>query len=536
MKAFLKSAFAIVLTILVIFAAIAYYLVHSSREIIVQQAEESVRNLVHVTTGKIDMLMTSVETAVAAQKWSVGEHLDDPDYMYRITRELVESTPYIVGSTVAFRPDFYREKGREYAPYTCQLADGSTQSFLLVYTNGYHSQGWYTGCARTRHPIWSQPYFDDGGAKIMMSTYSVPIFDKATNLCAVFTADLSLRRLMDYVTHIRPYRDSYVIVKAGNKVLVGERDEARKRAGFYEGRVVGFRDTAKNGWSVEIGCPLVEILRRPKQLVIRIAVFSFMGLLLIFAIAYYYTKRLARTSALRERLSTELGTAHSIQSCIAPRDFPENVFALLRPAREVGGDLYDFAVRGGKLYFVIGDASGKGVPAALFSFMAGTVFRMACNLQLNPGEIAGRMNVALAHNNEMSMFVTAFVGALDLKTGELEFGCAGHNPPVVIAPDGTASFLPVRRGPPAGAVAGIYYDLQKTTLAPGSKILVYTDGVTEAEKSDHAQYGDVRLLAYAASNAKASPVDFAMGLVKDVDRFVAGAEQSDDITLMTIAL
>lgn len=157
--------------------------------------------------------------------------------------------------------------------------------------------------------------------------------------------------------------------------------------------------------------------------------------------------------------------------------------ATLNSAREVGGDLYDFLRKGSRLYFIIGDASGKGVPAALFSFVAGTVFRMSCRMDLNPGEIIERINEALVRNNATSMFVTVFVGVLDLGTGELSYGCAGHNPPVIIPPDGQA-----------------------------------------------------RLLHFAEGCAEASVSDTAVGLLKAVDEFVDGAEQSDDIAILAIGL
>ena len=255
---------------------------------------------------------------------------------------------------------------------------------------------------------------------------------------------------------------------------------------------------------------------------------------MIFVVAWIYSSRLQRSVALRARMAGELSTARNIQSDILPKDFTDNVYALLRPAREVGGDLYDFVREGDRLYFIIGDASGKGVPAALFSFMASTVFRMACGMGLDAGDIVGRINQTLVRNNEMSMFVTAFVGVLDLKTGDLEFGCAGHNAPVVISPDGTARFLPVHRDPPTGAVVGRYFKTQKAKVELGSRILVYTDGITEATRADYAQFGDGRLLEYAATCGGRSVREIADGLLRRVDEFVVGAEQSDDITIMAI--
>lgn len=537
MKALLKSAFGSVIAVVVFFAIVAFFSVRSTRRMIVTQAEEAVRNLVKTTIGKIDRLMSDVETAVASQKWVIGEKLGEPDYMYKITRELVENSSYIVGSTVAFEPDYYREKGHFYAPYTCQDADGSLKCFQLgSKDNDYFTQDWYTSAMKARKAVWSDPYFDEGGAKIMMSTYSMPIWDSATNVCAIFTADLALEQLMDYVAKIRPYANSYVIMKAGDKVLVGAEEEKKKRSGAYVGKVLNIEDRADNGWTVEIGCPIEEIMREPQKVVNRITLFSALGLCLILGMSLFYTSRLQKSTALRERMAGEFNTARNIQAGLLPKDFPGNVYAVLRPAREVGGDLYDFVRKGDKLYFIIGDASGKGVPAALFSFMAEAVFQMCCSMQLDPGEICGRINESLVRNNEMSMFVTAFVGALDLKTGELQFGCAGHNPPVVVTADGKASFLTVKRGPPTGVMSGFFYPCQTVQIPRGAKILVYTDGITEAEQVSHAQFGDERLLAFAATCGASDVRVTTQGLLSSVDCFVDGAEQSDDITIMTIGM
>ena len=537
MRAFLKSAFGSVIAVVVFFAVVSFFSVRSSRTMIVTQAEEAVRNLVKTTTGKIDRLMSDVETAVASQKWIIGEKLSDPDYMYKITRELVENRPYIVGSSVAFKPNYYKSKGRFYAPYTCQDADGSLTCFQLgTEDNDYFTQSWYADAFKARKAIWSEPYFDEGGAKIMMSTYSMPIFDSATNICAIFTADLSLAQLMDYVAQIRPYKNSYVIMKAGDKVLVGGEEEKAKRAGAYVGKVLNIVDRADNGWTVEVGCPIEEIMRGPQKIINRIIVFSALGLCLILGVSVFYTSRLQKSTAMRERMAGEFNTARNIQSGILPKDFPENVYAVLRPAREVGGDLYDFVRRGDKIYFIVGDASGKGVPAALFSFMAEAAFQMCCSMNLDPGEICGRINEALSRNNEMSMFVTAFVGALDLKTGELKFGCAGHNPPVIVTADGKASFLTVKRGPPTGAMSGVFYPCQTVQIPRGAKIVVYTDGITEAARVNHAQYGESRLLEFASACGERDVRSTTVGLLSSVDCFVDGAEQSDDITIMTVGM
>lgn len=235
-----------------------------------------------------------------------------------------------------------------------------------------------------------------------------------------------------------------------------------------------------------------------------------------------------------ERTDSELSAARSIQLDALPGDFADDVFAVLRPAHDVGGDLYDFIRKGDRMSFIVCDASGRGIRSAVFSVMADTAFRMVCCMDLDAGEIAGRINQTLAFRNDLSMFATAFVGVLDVGTGDLEFVCAGQNPPVVISPDGTARFLPLHRDPPMGVLEKKCFTLQRTRLEPGSRLLAYTDGVTEATREDYAQFGDGRLLEYAATCKGCGVREIVNGLLETVAGFVEGDEQADDIAIMAI--
>ena len=530
MKISLKPAFSIVGGVVVLFATLSVFVAHSTSVMMVDEAERTVKSVVKETTGRIDRLMTVVEAATVNSAWIVGEHLDDPDYMYRITRELVENNDFIVGSTVAFEPDFFKAKGRLYSPYSCIDKKGKISSFPLPYD--YPTYEWYRGAKEAGRPRWCEPYFDEGGGGIMMCTFSVPIRDGKGRFYAVLTADISLEQLTRHVAAICPYPRSYAELVSGKGEYIVKPPQGREAAGL--GDTIAIRDQAQNGWALSIVCPVENILSGARRLVFRIVIFAALGLVLIFLLSWFYSSRLQRATVQRERIEGELGTARAIQEGVLTKDFPENVAATLLPAREVGGDLYDVVRRGNRLYFIVGDASGKGVPAALFSFMAGTVFRMACGMDLAANEIAARINRVLASSNKTSMFVTAFVGVLDVTTGDLDFCCAGHNPPVVISPDGAASFLAVRRGPPTGAVAVASYEPQRTKLERGAKILVYTDGVTEAERADHSQFGNGRLLEYASGCGGRGVCEVLDGLVRSVDEFVAGARQFDDITIMVV--
>ena len=188
----------------------------------------------------------------------------------------------------------------------------------------------------------------------------------------------------------------------------------------------------------------------------------------------------------------------------------------------------------GVLHFAIGDASGKGIPAALFAFLAGAGFHLSADLGLPPDETVSRINALLCKDNDACMFVTLFVGRLELANGKLEYCNAGHPPIVVVRPDGSSEFLAAERNLAAGVMEGFGYVRGTAAFTPGTRLLVYTDGVTEAERKDHAQYGDDRLLAFASAHAKESPADLVDRLIEDIDGFAAGAEQSDDIAALAV--
>ena len=381
---------------------------------------------------------------------------------------------------------------------------------------------WYRIAKEAKSPSWCEPYFDKGGAEVMMCTYSLPLTGKDGKVYAVLTADVSLEDLTHQVAAIKPYPDSYaVLLSQKGQSLVDAPEDAAALAD-----TVKIHGRASNGWTMELICPLSNILQGSRTLVSRIVLFSVVGLGLIFFVSWFFSTRLQRVTAANERLSNELSIARTIQSSVLNRRIPPCLGAVLRPAREVGGDFYDFQEKDGFLHFAIGDASGKGIPAALFAFLAGAGFHLSADMGLPPDETVSRINALLCRDNETSMFVTLFVGRLELATGKLEYCNAGHPP--------TSEFLSAKCNVAAGVLEGFGYARETAEFAPGTRLLVYTDGVTEAERKDHAQYGEERLLAFASAHAKESPADLVGSLAEELDRFEAGAEQSDDITALAV--
>lgn len=252
-----------------------------------------------------------------------------------------------------------------------------------------------------------------------------------------------------------------------------------------------------------------------------------------------YVRELTATTAQKASLESELSIARGIQMSMLPKGFPNNserdeikIYASLTPAKAVGGDFYDFLIRDNRLYFCIGDVSGKGVPAALVMSMLSTQFRSLSSTENTPGQIVSAINASSEGRNDTMMFATLFVGILDLSTGILSFCNAGHNAPVVIG--NSPHFLKVEPNLPVGVESGWNYKGQHKHLSHGTTLLLYTDGLTEAENEGHDQFGEQRVLDVLARNSIDNPETTVKGLIDAVHHFVGKAEQSDDLTMLAI--
>jgi sigma-B regulation protein RsbU (phosphoserine phosphatase) len=252
--------------------------------------------------------------------------------------------------------------------------------------------------------------------------------------------------------------------------------------------------------------------------------------------------RLAEIEQAEKIRARELEHAALIQRSILPPDVPAfphrrdfQLHAAMVPARQVGGDLFDyFLLDEDHLGFAVGDVSGKGVPAALFMAVTRTLLRATAQSRKGPGDCFTFMNRTLMEGNEAGMFVTLFYGVLNTGSGELEFANAGHNRPIVISADGAVRSLPEVSGPMLGLFEGPEYRTLVTRIAAGETILLYTDGVTEAIDKSHEFFGEERLEAYSAAHAAEGARSFVVGLQTAVQEFAVKMPQADDITVLAL--
>ncbi len=256
-----------------------------------------------------------------------------------------------------------------------------------------------------------------------------------------------------------------------------------------------------------------------------------------------YVEELKTTTSQKAAFENELKIAHDIQMSMLPKTFPPypdrkdiDIYGQLKPAKAVGGDLFDFFIHDEKLYFCIGDVSGKGVPASLFMAVTRSLFRNVTTHEPEPHRIVEAMNNSMSENNEQDMFVTLFVGVLGLATGTLQYCNAGHNSPLLIGEK--VSILPCEANLPIAVLHNFRYEQQVTSIEPGTTLFLFTDGLNEAENINHDLFGDERIMQYAwkqvAENAQ-QPEPLIKTMTQAVHDFVGEAEQSDDLTMLAIS-
>lgn len=596
------------------------------REEATKHAHSELSNTIH----QIDAALKAVEIAVENTAWLVPYRLASPDFMYSITERMLQNNEFICGAAVAFEPHYYDSEGRYFSPYSYRDTNGEIKSKQLGNeTYDYHYMDWYQISKLLNEPYWSEPYYDDGGGEMMMTTYSKPLYDEYGNLYAIITADLSLEWLTELVGGIQAFERSYNLMVSRNASFIvhpdhnlilnetiysstyGEDDESLKKmqddmVNCRAGQVLRDKEGGKffvfyspvetTCWSVAIVCPRSELYLGVKKLRSLLIILGVIMLLLMMYLSYHgirkvvapvedfsdvakkiahgefdaelpkihsqdelkdlhdsfeylqqslvrYIDELKSTTANKERIESELRIAQAIQMGMLPKSFPAfpdrddiALAAKIVPAKEVGGDLYDFFIENDKLYFIVGDVSGKGIPASLVMAVTCRLFRSIASFHDKPEEIITSLNDSLSDGNESNMFCTAFLGILDLKTGHLDYCNAGHNAPLVIGGNGNVSAIPVEPNLPLGLFGGFPYQGQETNLGKGTMLYLFTDGVNEAEDKEMNQFGDDRLVSLLQKNAGGEPKEIVETTFAQVQLHADGANQSDDITVMCIKI
>ena len=532
----LLKIFAAVIALAIV--SVVYYF-HIRQEALLlagKRAESTLKNaemMIHIRTGKIETIVNSMQP--------MAEYaIDDPDAMYDIARHTVESSSRIMGAGVAFKENYYPEKGRWFETYVGYQKGSDT---LIVTQLGsaehdYFQMEWYKNGMASEKGFWSEPYYDNAGGRTFMISYCLPIHDDNGETVGVLSADVTLDTLTSIIRGIKLYPHSFCTLVAGDgTTLVPPPAETPKgKCHVFTEEIDG-----KN-MTLSITIPDSDMYKRLRQSSLFFAFLALTGILSVFFIAYHSLQnlwKLNEAQAKEQRIEDELAIARDIQQSLLPSKSLNgltnrlDISGLQIPAKFVGGDLYDYYVRDRKLLFCIGDVSGKGVPAALLMAIAHSLFRTFSARDDRPDSIVQALNASISDNNPDIMFITMFLGVMDLSTGKISYCNAGHNPPILIK-GGRADFLNTEPSLLLGVDTSAKYTTYEMTLAPGDTLLLYTDGLTEAENGQKELFGEARALDTAAAIG-AMTTQEQLGQIRErVSQFVDQAEQSDDLTLLSI--
>ena len=511
-----------------------------SRAGIRAEAEQRAKSELRRAELEINVVMVEMEAAAKMLAAEAEQHINDPDSIAAATRMLLQTIGNVSSAGIACKADYFPEKGHWYEMCSSRQTDGSIYTRQIggadhdyFQTEWYHNGLNFNGCK------WSEPYMDEYGARTMVVSCTYPVRNKQGEVVAVACVDVSLDYLQRMSEYLQIYKDSYYSIRSGKglEIVSGEDTVPGRSYQIYN------EDIDKTGWKISIVIPEDVIFADLNRVGMIVGLLMVLGLALLIFIVWYIgrsNKRLVLSIEKNQRMEGELHIASTMQTAMLPKVFPPfsdrpelNVYGMVNPAKEVGGDLYDFFARHDKLFFCVGDVSGKGVPAALVMAMTHSLFRNVTAHEEDPAAIVSEMNKALTEQNSENMFLTLFLGVLDSKTGRLEYCNAGHNAPV-LRTAGQWQMVDVVANLPLGIEADYEYKAQTTQMTYNDLLFLYTDGLTEAENANHELYGEQRMMQCLSAMSVTRPREIIESLQDNVEVFVDGAQQSDDLTMLAV--
>lgn len=617
-----------------VFAAAFFYNHVLSRRNILRNAETNARNLAGATVSRIEAVLNGVEKTPGYMALCLEQRAWERADLLAFIRNGLVANPDIFGSIVAFEPYAFDPHSRFFAPYYCRQGADIRQTWLGSDQYQYFNLDWYILPKELKRAVWSEPYFDEGGGKVIMTTYSVPFYrllNGQRQFQGIVTADIALDWLVKMVTSVSYLKTGFAFLISQNGVFVthpdkrlimresifdlaeGAANERLRQVGqdmvrggtgfvhlespsFGKPSWLYYAPLKSPGWSLGVLFPEDELFADAQRMgrnILLIGLVGFAGLFLIIVLISAAVTRpiraLARTTAeiargnleiklplvkshdevgelsyafdnmrvalkeyiaglteataARERLESELKIARTIQMSFLPKHFPPfpeqaefDLFARLEPAKQVGGDLYDFFLLDDQhLFFSIGDVADKGVPAALFMAVTKTLMKgIAMQGGQDPASVLEHVNLELCKENDSMMFVTVFCAMLNFRTGELVYSNAGHNPPLIRRAGGRPDDLPLPKGIILGTIEEARYTTASLTLHAGDTLVLYTDGVTEAMNPSQDLYSLERLRETVTGVSDQDPKTMVDAIFQSVHAYASGAPQSDDITVLTL--
>lgn len=480
------------------------------------------------------------------------ELCDNTEELYSMLKTVLGRFQNLYGCYVAFVPDSLHGRERRFSPYASRAEGDSISAFDASVDVNYPERDWYKGALQSDEKgYWSLPYHD-GIHNDLVFSHSRKVYDKSGRMVGVAGADYTLSWTKRMLEGIKPYDDAVCQLFSTNGTLIVE-----SGWGDMDGMIVMEKTLSPLNMRLVIGVPNKHVWKTVQG----ISLLTLAVLLTGIIAAGWLIRRIqrdheayARTETAKKLMEKELQIASNIQRGILRAPAPDGagagaeVQATLVPMREVGGDLYDYYRKGDDFFFIIGDVSGKGIPAALFMSATVNLFRSAVKRLQSPKAIMEEINGVLSEHNPSLTFVTAIIGRLHVPTGQLTCCNAGHLSPIKVKGETppVCGHLPLKEEElkeielipniPLGYEGKFQFVEQGTLLGKEDTLVLYTDGITEARNKNHEMMGMERWKECVnASMRECVSASVCERLMEGVKAFIGEAEQSDDITLMTIS-
>lgn len=495
--------------------------------------------------------------------------------------QFLDANPHVCGIAIGFEPDVYPNMSSTYgmASYITNVGGGK-DTLNLGAIHDYRLRTWYSNAATSNRSTWSSPFRETSIGKVV-TCFSVPLHGTDGRLIGVLGIDIDNEAFRNKCKEVAPYPRSEVAMLDSNFHFVAHSnpdfdlksidevidydaynffDETCLQAfrnhesGHFEIDRIGDNDALfyftpinRTGWTITIECPNNEIMDSITSMKRKTTTIAIVSILFMIVCFVWLFNRMQGVALAKASIDGELKIASGIQLDMLPKGYPAfperddiDVCGYICPAKSVGGDIYDYFIRDDKLYFAIGDVSGKGVPAALFMAVIHALIRNVTQHMSDPAHIIMALNDALAERNDHNMFCTMFIGVLDLNKGKLDYCNAGHCAPLLMLKNGDVHPLDVAVNIALGVIEKFPYKGQTYSMQGGDGIFLYTDGVSEAENHEKVLYGDKAIVKSLRFNPN-SPNDTKLNasgviemVINDLSKHVEDADQSDDITMLMV--
>lgn len=558
------------------------------REEVVSNATKNAEQVIQIIKSRTEQIVVSVEYDVNELAWHV-EQCNTEGQVVELSKHLLSQEPLIRNVVILIAEPADHSDRLTMGEYIFRDGDSLVVERIAA-VDQYVEQEWYAKPQKSNQAAWCA-HLEISSQTHRAVSYSVPLYDRQGKFMGVCCANIQLDWIVSSIRDLKPYPKSNITITTDNGFELFSPDPDDGVDGSDNEETLEFyKSLSVKGWEVKLSCAETDVFANMARLNLIIALIMFVGLVLLYFVVRWIVRRitsplsrfsqaaqtiakgdfeatlpdikshdeiftlsnsmrnmqdslkdymaqLQHTTAINERIESELFIAAGIQRAIIIDHLPRvgnfDIHALLSPAREVGGDLYDVVRVGDKIWFIVGDVSGKGVPASLYMSVVVYVFRAMVRQCGSVSQIVSDLNDVIAKGNKTSMFVTALVGVIDTANSEMELCNAGHNPPILKHRAG-AHLLKQQTNIAMGVVEDFEFESTKYPFDNNSSLVLYTDGVTESRSVEGEEFGDDALLELVVNSGNLNPKLLIQEIFEAVGGHSLNATQSDDITLLVI--